>query len=138
MSADESMLAIRLVKSRDSATAILRKMGIKPRDYDFYIETLHNDQIAVHVEKAEIYLASLLEAKKGLADIKLGDADKEHRAAVKATRTTCSSVAKELILAGKTNQEVWDVISKQFKLDATKKHYPTWYRCQLKRKGELK
>jgi hypothetical protein len=129
----DSELVVRLVKTRDAATAILRKMDIKPRDYDFYIEKLSNGKICVQIEKAEIYMASLKQAKTKLADIKLGDDNKEHKVALKAAKLSCSSVAKELILAGKTNQEVWDVISKQFKLDTTKKHYPTWYRCQLKR-----
>jgi hypothetical protein len=134
----ESELAVRLVKTRDAATAILRKMEIKPRDYDFYIEKLSNGKFAVKVEKAEIFLKSLKQTKGKLTEITVGDPVNEH-GVVKAVktkrveRTSCSSVAKELILAGKTNQEVWDVISKQFKLDATKKHYPTWYRCQLKR-----
>jgi uncharacterized cupredoxin-like copper-binding protein len=135
----DSELAVRLVKTRDAATAILRKMEIKPRDYDFYIEKLSNGKFAVKVEKAELFLKSLKQAKGKLAEIIVGDPVKEHEAVVKAAKTkrvereSCSSVAKSLILAGKTNQEVWDVISKQFKLDASKKHYPTWYRCQLKR-----
>jgi len=162
--------AVRIVKTRDSATAILRKMDIKPRDYDFYIEQPEPKKFIVHVEKAELYMASLKQAKtkldaskakiataqieavteikKELAQlklagteeiIKLGDPNAKLIEGLKASmpRVTCASVAKELILAGKTNKEVWEVISKQFKLDSTKKHYPTWYRCQLKRQKKL-
>ena len=57
---------------------------------------------------------------------------------VKATKSerTVSSVARELIVAGKTNAEVWEVISKEFKLDDGKKGYPAWYRSEVKRKGQ--
>lgn len=50
---------------------------------------------------------------------------------------TISSVVTRLILAGKTNAEVWAVIKEQFKLDDSKKGYPSWYRNQLKKKGSL-
>jgi hypothetical protein len=46
-------------------------------------------------------------------------------------------VARDLILAGKTNEEVWVALKEQFKLSDDKRHYPTWYRCQLKRAGKL-
>jgi hypothetical protein len=38
-------------------------------------------------------------------------------------------------MAGKTNEEVWNVIKAQFNLDDKKKGYPAWYRANLKRKG---
>jgi hypothetical protein len=53
----------------------------------------------------------------------------------KARTNTVSAVARELILAGKSNADVWAVLSTQFKLDDSKKHYPTWYRCELRRNG---
>jgi hypothetical protein len=50
---------------------------------------------------------------------------------------TITSVATKLLLAGKTNAEVWAVIQPQFQLDDGKKGYPSWYRNQLKKKGLL-
>jgi hypothetical protein len=42
-------------------------------------------------------------------------------------------LARDLILAGRTNQEIWVALKQRFNLDDSKKHYPSWYRCQLKR-----
>ena len=53
-------------------------------------------------------------------------------------KPTVSSTARELILKGKTNEEVLEALVDLFQLDPeTKKHYPGWYRAQLVRKGEL-
>ncbi len=49
-----------------------------------------------------------------------------------------SFVARSLIMAGKTNQEVWDAISVEFQLGDSKRLYPAWYRRELKLKGMLK
>jgi hypothetical protein len=57
---------------------------------------------------------------------------------VKPEDTTVSSLSRELILAGKTNKEVWAIIKSKFKLDDNKKHYPAWYRSEMKRSGKLK
>ena len=54
-----------------------------------------------------------------------------------AETRSISSVARAMILDGKTNQEVWAAIKEQFNLDDSKKHYPTWYRCEMSRKGLL-
>lgn len=55
--------------------------------------------------------------------------------APKVRKVTCTSVSEELIMAGKTNAEVWAVIQPQFNLDDKKKGYPAWYRMNLARKG---
>jgi hypothetical protein len=54
----------------------------------------------------------------------------------KVRKVTCTSVSEELIMAGKTNAEVWEVIKAQFNLDDGKKGYPAWYRMNLTRKGK--
>lgn len=48
---------------------------------------------------------------------------------------TVTSVARELIVAGKTNDEVWDALVKEFKLSDSKKSYPAWYRRDCKKRG---
>jgi hypothetical protein len=53
-------------------------------------------------------------------------------------KRTVSSVARALIVAGKTNEEVWDALVKEFKLDDSKKSYPAWYRRECKNKGLIK
>lgn len=56
------------------------------------------------------------------------------KAKVKVDRKpNVASVAKALILAGKTNEDVFAVLHKQFSLSEDKKHYPGWYRAALVR-----
>jgi hypothetical protein len=45
--------------------------------------------------------------------------------------------ARELILAGKDNDAVFVVLQREFGISEQKKHYPSWYRSQLKRQGLL-
>jgi len=47
-----------------------------------------------------------------------------------------TTVAEAMIRAGKTNAEVWEVISVEFNLDEGKKGYPSWYRSRMRRNGE--
>lgn len=52
--------------------------------------------------------------------------------------TSVAQAARTLVLAGKTNEQVLDALIAKFPgFDvAKKKHYPAWYRAELKRKGE--
>jgi hypothetical protein len=122
--------AVRFVKTRDSATGILRKMGIESKYYNDFIEKLSNGTLGVHVAKAQMYLNA-----KAAPKAKAKAAKKP--AAPKATKETVSSVARELIRAGKTNAEVFAVLQSKFNLDDSKKGYPAWYRSDLARKGEV-
>lgn len=145
--------AVRFYKTRDSATSMLRKMGIQARDYDFFIETLSNGTLACQIAKAEMYLASL--KNPVMAEVgnpafeadQVPSAPKAKRAGrlktypaiqaeePKAKSGGVSTMARELILSGKTNQEVWAILKETFSLDDSKKHYPSWYRCEMRRKG---
>lgn len=58
--------------------------------------------------------------------------------APKEAKRTVSSVARELIVAGKTNDEVWEALVKEFKLGDEKKSYPAWYRRDCIKKGLIK
>jgi hypothetical protein len=68
---------------------------------------------------------------KGKATPKSTEAPK----AAKENKRTVTSVARELIVAGKTNDEVWAALVKEFKLDDGKKSYPAWYRRDCKKRG---
>lgn len=118
-------MTTKLYNTRDSATSVLRKLGIKPRDYNLFIRKM-DGKFECSVEAAAAHLASLL-----LPSTQAPAAKKA------AKRVGISQTARDLILAGKTNAEVWAVLQAQFKLDDSKKHYPTWYRSELKRKGLL-
>jgi hypothetical protein len=125
--------AVKFYARRDSATTVLRKMGIHTRDYNAFIEVMSDGQFACHIARAEMHLESLKNPKPAETKVVKAPASTE----TKSKRTGISATARELILAGKTNQEVWAELKQQFDLDDSKKHYPTWYRCEMKRKGQL-
>lgn len=139
--------AVKILARRDSATTILRKMGIHSRDYNAFIEVMGDGKFACHIARAEMHLESLknLAAKtetKPAAKVvhtKSGRRakDPEVDVPVKAKREGISATARTLILEGKTNQEVWEILKARFNLDDSKRHYPTWYRCEMKRTGLL-
>lgn len=54
------MSIVKTVTRRDSATAILRKIGIKPRDYNLFIAEIDDGKFAVRVEDAEKHLKALV------------------------------------------------------------------------------
>ena len=58
--------------------------------------------------------------------------------AVKVTRRTISLVARQLILEGYDNKAVFQYLTDEFKIGENKKHYPAWYRSEMRRKGLLK
>lgn len=118
--------------SRDSATSALRKLGIQARDYDLFI-TKVDGKFECKLGAAAEHLESLKNPKPKTiieAAVKTSKTEKPKRAGI-------SQLARDLILAGRTNQEVWAVLKDSFNLDDSKKHYPTWYRCEMKRKGLL-
>lgn len=138
--------AVRFVRTRDAATALLRKLGLKPRDYDFFIEKTSYGQLAVQVARAQTHLKSLpLAASQALReahDATVAAAERDEPVAVEPKQAraervnTCSAVARALIRAGKTNAEVWAIIKVQFNLDDKKRGYPAWYRADLRKQGE--
>lgn len=135
----ENADVVKIFKTRDSATAQLRKLGVQSCDYNFFIEKMADGHFACQVTKAKMHLESLKNPRPKpitAEAVKVGRhaADSE---ATKPKRRGVSSMARDLILAGKTNQEVWAAIKEAFNLDDSKKHYPSWYRCELKRAGKL-
>lgn len=125
--------AVKFYARRDSATAVLRKMGIPACDYNAFIEVMSDGQFACHIARAEMHLESLKNPKPAETKAAKAPASTE----TKPKRAGISATARELILAGKSNQEVWTILKETFGLDDGKKHYPSWYRCEMKRKGLL-
>ena len=111
--------------SRDSATSALRKLGIQARDYNLFI-TKMGSKFECKLGAAAAYYLELLKNPKPVKSV-----------GPKAKKTGISATARKLILSGKTNQEVWEALKQQFNLDDSKRHYPTWYRCEMKRTGLL-
>lgn len=119
----------KIYKRRDSITAILRRAGIAQSDYHRYIE------------KVEGGFKMKNQGRHGFPTMVLKVAKVEEPAkAEKPKRVkgkTVSSVAREMILAGATNKEVWEELQRLFGLDDKKRGYPAWYRSDLRRKGMI-
>ena len=128
--------------TRDSATSALRKLGLQARDYNLFI-TKVGDKFECKLGAAAAHLESLKNPKPEVTEepkvkvVKAGRRAADPVVEVKPKKMGISATARELILAGKTNQEVWEALKQQFNLDDSKKHYPTWYRCEMKRTGLL-
>jgi hypothetical protein len=144
--AEDHTMTTKTYTARDSATSALRKLGLQARDYNLFI-TKVGDKFECKLGAAAAHLDSLknpkpVEAAKPAAAkepkvAKAGCRDTDPVVEVKPKKLGISATARELILSGKTNQEVWEALKQQFNLDDSKKHYPTWYRCEMKRTGLL-
>ncbi len=110
---------------RDSATSVLRKLGYKPVDYNKFISS-DGDKFVLTLPSVKPAAKKATGKKaviKNQTNVKIGGTQ------------NCSTVARELILSGKSNLEVWTVIQKEFDLDEKKRGYPAWYRWQLRQAG---
>lgn len=139
-------MTMKIVKTRDSATSLLRKIGINPRDYNLFIKTATGgcgvdvEAAKRHVKKGIIVVAEVIAPKITVAASKVKKAKTEEikKEEEKPVKVSISSVARQLILDGKSNKEIFGILQSQFKIDGTKKHYPSWYRSEMKRKGLIK
>jgi hypothetical protein len=122
--------------ARDSATSALRKIGVTKSDYDDFI-VRRDGTFYCDIEGAKKFVA------KNGAPAAAAPAATETKAAkpaavkVEKKQTGTSAIIRAKILAGMTNQQIWDEMSsgKNPVLGANQKHYPAWYRCELRRKG---
>jgi hypothetical protein len=114
----------KIYTKRDSATAVLRKMGVNKADYKKHIKVLADGRF------------ELVNPSKEKAAAK--SAPKNTEVATKDAKKTITGVAQKLILAGKTNTEVFEALKAEFHLDDSKKYYPAWNRSMLRRTGVLK
>jgi len=149
--------APRLVARRDSATTILRKLGINSRDYNLFIRA-DKDGFVVDVDLAKKHLAKVAEQMAPRAQdnttprdpsdeskpTKAGKLPKAPKAVQKkvkeATRPrdqSLSATIRGLILKGLDNAAIWAQVQPAFNLDDKKRHYPAWYRAQMRRDGQL-
>jgi hypothetical protein len=139
---------------RDSITTILRKAGIDKAHYNDYIIKLDDFSFKL---SPEFYEKSSAKAEVKAEKKPTSKPAKEHKtkpsrkmpvkvvyeevtAPAKAYRVDPNNITntiKTLILDGKSNKEIWDIVQPQFDMDDTKRHYPAWYRSQMKRKGQL-
>jgi hypothetical protein len=130
-------MAVKTYNTRDSATSALRKLGLQARDYNLFI-TKVDGKFECKLGAAAAHLESLknpVPAPEAQPTAKIARAKSDVPA--KAAGVGISATARALILDGKTNAEVWEILQAKFELDHSKRHYPTWYRCEMKRTGLL-
>lgn len=123
-------LTTKTYSSRDSATALLKKMGVAKIDYNKFIDKA-NGKYTVKVHLVTEAQAEMTSIESRIAAIKKVRSKKP-------AKRTVSGACRELILAGRSNDEVWAAVKAEFKLADGKKSYPSWYRSDLKRQGLLK
>jgi hypothetical protein len=112
---------MKILKTRDSAVAQLRKLGVKKEDYSKFVSKVDGG-FRLDLDGAKAHLSG----KKAKAE-----------KPAKEPRITVTSVVEGLILDGKSNADVWAVIKPQFKLSDDKRWYPSWFRSRLKRTGRI-
>lgn len=116
----------KIYATRSGATDALRRAGIQAVDYDKHLAKVTSGFEATLPDKAT--------KEKAAAKPKAAKKTKE----TKPPRETVANVCREMIKAGKSNEQIWAIVKPKFKLDDTKKHYPSWYRCELARKKKAK
>lgn len=128
---------MKTVKTRDAATSILRKLGVNSRDYNLFITknpdgTFTVKQSEALKARAGAVILDLVTTKDiTLTPSPVAAAPKPEK------RQSISQLAEELLLAGRTNPEVWAELKAKFRLGDDKKHYPSWFRSRLRRQGRL-
>jgi len=137
---------MKLYARRDSATSVMRKLNIKPRDYNLFITEVEggfqfDDELAKqHSNQLKMQTnpkpkKSVPPEKKKVTKLKPSKNPEIEHTPWRAK--TCCNVVYGLIKAGKTNQEIWAIIQPMFNLDHAKRNYPSWYRCYFRRIGEI-
>jgi hypothetical protein len=130
---------MRTVKTRDSATTILRKLGVNSRDYNLYIEKTDAGYVVQETLARKAVVGEVVVDLLAKKDMVLTPAQAEVKPAVpaKPPKLSISGLAEQLLLAGKSNAETWAALKERFKLGDDKKHYPSWFRSRLRRQGRL-
>lgn len=54
---------------------------------------------------------------------------------IKKARLTVAATCRSMIIAGRTDGQIWSVLRRVFHIDPAKRSYTTWYRCEVRRRG---
>lgn len=129
--------AVKTFARRDSATAALKKVGIKASDYNMFISQTIDGRTAVALDKAAEYLQAQLRkvATEEVPQKKLKGRTQKEADTNQIKRPTVAGVIRKLILDGLDNKAVHEVMKRDFGHDEDKAHYPAWYRSQMRREG---
>lgn len=139
--------AVKIYKRRDSATAALRKLGTPQKMYSEFIGITDDGQFECRIGYAKAYLENRNKSTKPKVVKTTKRQIKERNLTVegalkvpKEKKVTISSMCRALILDGKSNAEILEALRDEFgeeRIGPEKSSYPCWYRCELRRKGEL-
>lgn len=138
---------VRAFARRDSATAALKKLGVKREDYDKII-TVDSDgkhsidmaEVAKFADSSYVPLSRSIEPPFDPDPPAKPDQPAKPAAAKPAKPAKKQSVAQlclTMFKAGKSNKEVWKVLQTDRRLGEGKEHYPAWYRGYFRRTGKL-
>lgn len=154
---------VRIYKNRDSATAMLRKLGIAAVSYPKFFEKQEDGSYKVFVLKAEqsllsaavpvVAAAEIANPKQDtFADLEGREAiDERHatrrRQRIQAARdgavhrplpdtVSVGAVIREMVRAGHTNAEIWAVVQPKFNIPDSRKWYVSWYKSDMKRNNK--
>lgn len=129
--------AVKTVARRDSATTMLRKLGIKSSDYNMFIHQTTDGRFAVAVDKAQEHLAARLRlvANEEVPQQQLKGRTKKEAESNQIKRPSVAATIRKLILDGHDNKAIHEVMKRDFGHDEDKAHYPAWYRSQMRREG---
>lgn len=132
--------------SRDNATAALRKLGITKADYDDFI-VVKDGKFYADLDGARKFGAKpaakedLKSEEAAAAELKPVTKPVTKKTVAKTTASTkaksLSATIRDLITAGKTNDQIWSKLSAAGLLSDRQKHYPGWYRNEMQRAGKI-
>lgn len=113
----------KLYVRRDSATKVLKSIGITPDQYNSFIEET-KDGFICHLDRAREHQAfhQPQPVKEKPKTNQPSDQTQSISASIKA-----------LIIKGYTNSQIREALD----LPPERSHYPSWYRSKMRRDGEL-
>ena len=126
----------KLYTRRDSATKVLKSIGITPDQYNSFIEE-KKDGFICHLDRAREHQAfhqpqPAKEKPKTKAVSKSGVKKSKSGQSNDQTQSISASI-KALILNGHSNSQIREALD----LPPERSHYPSWYRSKMRRDGEL-
>ncbi len=146
------MQTTKTVKTRDSATTILRKLGVNSRDYNLFIDKtdaglIVNVRAATdHVAQVEAQKVSAqpARAEKPVKVKKEKPAEPEGKLNLPGRKInekpgekeSVSGYCRRMIKLGYTNNEIFMAMQEHFDAPASKRYYPSWYRWELRKNEE--
>jgi len=141
--AEDDTMTTKTYARRDSATATLRKMGIDKTLYKEFIGKSGNKFI-VDITAAEKWVEDDRRPKKSTEKTVTRRVSGSPKPTVKVTERSprphsqsAASFIRDMILDGATNLEIFEACQEKFGYEKNKRHYPAWYRSEMRRKGTL-